>query len=98
MPNFTSHLTLTYGQVTASNDDFSSVPASSPSQVDLEAVYEKGRLDAAAEFQALIPAMGSQLYGEANRRIEQNIREAAEKENQLVMPCFNALLLNTCVL
>ena len=53
---------------------------------DLEEMYLKGRADAAAEFQELIPAMGSQLYGEANRRIEQNIAEAIEKEKKLVPP------------
>ena len=51
-------------------------------------MYLKGRTDAAAEFQELIPAMGSQLYGEVNRRIEQNIAVAVEKEKKLVLPLW----------
>lgn len=55
----------------------------------LEAVYNKGRSDAASEFQDLIPAIGAQVYGEASRRIEENIRESAEKEKELVnIPVF----------
>lgn len=65
------------------------------SAVDLDSVYQKGRMDAAAEFQAMIPLMGSQLYGEVNKRIEQNIGESADRERQQVMICASDIIART---
>ena len=44
------------------------------------------------EFQNMVPQLGSQLYGEANRRIEQNIMEAIDKEKDIVCAYPSRLL------
>lgn len=75
-------------QVTASGGNSASVSQQAAvSHNDLEEAYAKGRSDAAHEFQAMIPGLGSQLYGEANRRIEENVLGAIEKEKALVRAC-----------